>query len=247
METMEKTKPRQTIIGQIYETYNYELFKTLDGNRDTTKSHIAKLVESMEEIYLLSPIIVNKDMAIIDGQHRYEAAKVLGLPIRYIVDKNADLRAVQLLNAKSKDWTPNDYMDSYIKLGYEEYKSYKKFKIDTGFTHNVCQELLSGGKSSRARTMFKTGEFQVKSLLIGYAVYDVIKECERLYDGANRRSFIYAIHTLLKNKNFKPKVFIKKLSAQRAKMYDCAKTSQYIDLIEEIYNYRNKNKVNLRI
>jgi hypothetical protein len=247
METLtkkEQNKYKITVIGEVYETYNYEMFKTLEGNRDTNNSHIQKLIKSMEEIYIISPIIINSDLCIIDGQHRFESAKELGLPIRYIIDKNADLRAVQLLNAKSKDWSPNDYMESYIKLGNQEYIEYKKFLKRYKFTHQVCQSLLCGVASGTE--LFNNGDFKITQYKFAERVADFTLDSLEYYEGSKRRSYIYAITSLMKNKNFKEIEFLRKLKKQRSKMYDCAKTSQYIDLIEDIYNYRNKNKVNLR-
>ena len=48
------------------------------------------------------------------------------------------------------------------------------------------------------------------------------------------------------NDNFDIMIFINKLKLQPGKLYDLPTVSQYKILIEEIYNYRNRNKVNLR-
>lgn len=80
----------------------------------------------------------------------------------------------------------------------------------------------------------------------GIRVADFILDSIDIYEGSKRRSYIYAIASLMKNKNFSEKEFLRKLSSQRSKMYDCAKTTQYVDLIEIIYNYKNRNKINLR-
>jgi len=51
---------------------------------------------------------------------------------------------------------------------------------------------------------------------------------------------------LFKNKNFEFTELVQKLKTQPAAMVDCTNTQQYISLIEEIYNYRRREKVNLR-
>jgi hypothetical protein len=188
-------------------------------------------------------------MEIIDGQHRFEAAKRLELPIRYIIDKEAGLRAVQLLNARSKDWTPQDYMESYINLGYEQYIKYKEFKETYKLPHQTAQCLLySNASDGRKRSeYFNMGKFKINRLAIATKVAMLANECLEYYEGSKRRSFIFALLTVCQKKAFVPKEFIRKLSMQRSKMYDCSKTSQYIELIEDIYNYRNKKKINLRI
>ena len=52
--------------------------------------------------------------------------------------------------------------------------------------------------------------------------------------------------SLSKNKNFEFTEFIIKLNAQPTSLVDCTTTGHYITLIEEIYNYRRRDKVNLR-
>ncbi len=249
MNNVLEEKKAITIIGNIYETYNYELFKTLEGNRGTNKGHIKSLTSSMEEIYLISPVIVNSKMEIIDGQHRYEAAKGLGLPIRYIIDKDASLRAVQLLNAKSKDWTPTDYMESYISLGNKEYVKYKLFYEKYKFNHTSCQALLNGNSAIRGQSsasQFNEGLFVCKDYDHATKIADLVKLSGEYYAGYKRRSYIFAIAELMKNNNFDYKQFLIKLNTQRDKMFDCTSKLKYIELIEDIYNYRSRKKVNLR-
>ena len=69
---------------------------------------------------------------------------------------------------------------------------------------------------------------------------------KEFYTGWKRRSFVYAIIRLLSNQNFDIDYFINKLKAQPNALSDCTTVTNYIILIEEIYNYRNRNKVNLR-
>ena len=64
------------------------------------------------------------------------------------------------------------------------------------------------------------------------------------YDGYNRTNFIKALLGILKNKEFDFDVFLKKLKIK--KLEDCLSITEYKLLIEEIYNYKSRNKVNLR-
>ena len=73
------------VVNQVNSTNDYLKFKTLKGNRNVNKLHVRRLKESFKEAYLLSPIIVNQNFEIIDGQHRFEAAKSMELPINFII------------------------------------------------------------------------------------------------------------------------------------------------------------------
>ena len=56
--------------GKIYSTEAYELFKKMVGNRNVAK--LSKLKEAIRKDGQITPIVVNKDFEIVDGQHRLE-------------------------------------------------------------------------------------------------------------------------------------------------------------------------------
>ena len=185
---------------------------------------------------------------IIDGQHRFEACKELELPIRYIIVNGYGLSEVQTLNINTKNWSADDYLIGYCDLGYEYYLTYRDFKKKYGLGHNECQLLLSEkyNTSNIRKSDFSTGEFKIKDLKKAIKYADNILQIKPYYDGWRRRSFVYAIIRLLSNANFDIDYFLNKLKSQPNSLSDCTNVSQYILLIEEIYNYRNRNKVNLR-
>lgn len=95
---------------EIKKTTDYTLFKKLEGNRDVRKKNA--LVKSITEMDLTmySPIIVSEDFRIVDGQHRFEACKELGLPIYFLVmpSKNAE-RAMIVLNKCQSQWRNEEF------------------------------------------------------------------------------------------------------------------------------------------
>ena len=65
---------------------NYDEFRTLNANRNVSENHVKQIKAAIETVGNLTevvPIIVNENKEIIDGQHRFEACKELGLPIFY--------------------------------------------------------------------------------------------------------------------------------------------------------------------
>lgn len=235
------------ISTQVQTTSEYAQFQTLDGNRAINELHLKRLVASMRTTYLLSPIVVNERKEIIDGQHRYHAAKSLGLPINYIVVNGYGLREVQILNANSKNWTANDYLEGYCDLGYEDYLTYRTFKMKYGFGHNECMAMLSGTTTTgRVVEAFYDGTFKVKSYRDACATADLLVQVAPYYPGYTRRSFVLAMIGLLKNERFVFAEFIAKLTIQPTALVDCTKVPQYVELIERIYNYKRQGKVNLR-
>jgi len=236
---------------QVHTTKDYSLFKILNGNRDVNHLHLSRLKESMKKNHLTTIIMVNEKFEIIDGQHRFLISQELKLSINYIVSKNYGLAEVQILNANMKNWTIVDYVNGYCDLGYKDYEIYRKFINEYGFTNQVALVLLSGeficGNSEVSiSTKFKEGKFKINDLNNSKKMADKIMMIEPYYKGYLRRSFIFALIGMFKNENFEFTEFLAKLKQQPTTLQDCTNVSQYKSLIEEIYNYRRREKINLR-
>jgi hypothetical protein len=237
--------------SQVHVTTDYFLFKPIEGNRNKNLLHINRLKKSISDNYLFTVIIVNDNYEIIDGQHRFEVIQELKLPLYYVVCKNYGLNEVQILNQNSKTWNSDDYMEGYCKLGYREYLKYKEFKELYDFGHSECQMLLTGvqqgsGKRASNATTFFSGQFKINNYNNACSISDKILLISPYYEGIKRKSFILAMVQLLKNPKFEFTEFLQKLKSQPTALMDCTNNSQYISLIEEIYNYRRRDKVNLR-
>lgn len=135
---------------------NYDQFKMKYGNRSVSRKRVQTIKDSIEKIgWFCDPILVNEKMEIIDGQHRFEALKELGLDIEYTVTAGADLEEARTLNSCSKNWTTQNYIDSYAADGDINYinlrnleKKYPKLDMST---------LISVAKGSLGTTVNTRG------------------------------------------------------------------------------------------
>ena len=241
-----KTEPMVKHINQVHTTTDYFLFKPIEGNRNKNLLHINRLKKSMSETYLFTVIIVNEKYEIIDGQHRFDVIQELKLPLNYIVCNGYGLNEVHILNQNSKTWTSDDYLDGYCKLGYKDYLKYREFKELYGIGHYECMWLLNGSQLSNPTQVFFTGDFKIKNYNEACKIIEKIMLVEPYYEEWKRRSFILAMLQLFKNPNFELTEFLQKLKLQPTALSNCSTTNQYVSLIEEIYNYRRREKVNLR-
>ena len=241
-----KTEPMVKHSNQVHTTTDYFLFKPIEGNRNKNLLHINRLKKSMSDNYLFTVIIVNEKYEIIDGQHRFDVIQELKLPLNYIVCNGYGLNEVHILNQNSKTWTSDDYLDGYCKLGYKDYLRYKEFKELYGIGHYECMWLLNGAQLSNPTQVFFTGDFKVKNYNEACKIIEKIMLVEPYYEEWKRRSFILAMLQLFKNPNFELTEFLQKLKLQPTALSNCSTTNQYVSLIEEIYNYRRREKVNLR-
>ena len=233
------------VTNQVHTTTDYFLFKSIDGNRNKNLLHINRLKKSMFENYLFTVIIVNENYEIIDGQHRFEVIQELKLPLNYIVCKGYGLNEVHILNQNSKTWNSDDYLTGYVNLGYIDYIKYLEFKEIYGFGHTECMSILSGNAKGKIE-IFYTGNFKIKNYFESVKIADRITIISKYYDGYKRRAFIFAMLQLFKNKNFEFTEFLEKLKLQPMALVNCTDITTYVTLIEDIYNYRRREKVNLR-
>ena len=234
---------------QVHTTTDYFLFKSIEGNRNKNLLHINRLKESMKEKYLFTVIIVNENYEIIDGQHRFEVIRELNFPMHYIICDGYGLNEVHLLNQNSKNWNSDDYLEAYCNLNYPHYLNYAIFKDRYKFGHSVCMaiasNIASGANTAHVKDFYK-GEFLFKDFKKACSLAEKIEILGQYYDGNKRRSFVLAMLQLFKNDNFEFTELLQKLKTQPTALVDCSNTTQYISLIEEIYNYRRKVKVGLR-
>jgi hypothetical protein len=200
----------------------------------------------MGKNHLMSPVIVNEHMYVIDGQHRIAAAMELKLPVYYIIADGYGIEEMQTLNQNTKNWTGTDFMNCYADLGHADYVILRDFMAKYKFGLQECVVLLGANRGSTGYAQVASGVFQVTQLAKAEEVALSILECGQFYEGYRRRSFVFALLALMERPIFVFQEFLDKLRNQRAKMFHCATTEQYIELIEEIYNYRRQNKINLR-
>lgn len=246
-------------------TDDYDRFSFMDANRNIDPRHVKTLKDSMKEHgVLLNPILVNSKMQVVDGQNRMQACKELEEPIYYLVVGDYGIKEVQALNLNQKNWTQRDYAESFASMGYEHYKNLLRFcreNDDFGFTS--CIKLLQNSTASRtisqkrARTtssgsymdqkqVFEEGTWEITDYGKAEEWADYIREIGQYYTGYSRSTFVSAIISLLNKPQFDKDEFLRKLSYQSNALNDCSNVGQYTELIEEIYNFKKRDKVNLR-
>lgn len=231
---------------QVHTTKDYFMFKPIDGNRNKNLLHINRLKKSMAENYLFTIIIVNEKYEIIDGQHRFHVIEELKLPLHYIVCKGYGLKEVHILNQNSKNWTTSDYLEGYCNLNFPQYVEFKRFIQKHNINTQIAMYLLSGADHSDMVKTFNSGQFKIKNINHSESIMNKLHLCGKYFEQYKMRWFVYALVRLLKNPNFEFTEFLQKLKTQPTALQVCNDVNQYVALIEEIYNYRRREKVNLR-
>ena len=251
-------------VNKVYKTSDLSIFTQIDGNRVPNLQHIKRLSDSIR-VYGMkcNPILVNERMQVIDGQHRLMAAKEAGSFVYYIVVDGYSLNEVHTLNLNQKNWAKKDFMDGYANMGVESYIKLKAFfdkNDDFSFSDCIalCQNTGSGSTrtlavqsatckiESKSLQIFEQGTWRTGDMDIAQDMASKIRMIKTYYLGYNRSTFVGTMIGMFNNEKFDFNEFMHKLRLQPTAFVDCANREQYKTLIEDIYNYKSRNKISLR-
>lgn len=232
---------------EIEETYEYDVFERIEGNREIDEGHVVQIMKWLKAKDLKVPIQINQNFGIIDGQHRLEARKRLGLPVYFFVTSGFGLEEVQTLNAQQKRWTLDDYVKSFIERGNQNYAVYQWFRKQFQLPHNQSVELLVGHNATHSRQIFISGQFVVrKDISVATETAKQLARLRPYFDHWNTSRFLAAMLIVMRKKVFDFERFISKLKAFPTMLKPQTTTDAYLQHIEDIYNYRTAQKVGLR-
>lgn len=233
-------------VGKIYQTENYSIFKYRVDNRPVNDSNTNAIAKSIESMGQKHPISVDVNFNVQDGQHRLEACKRLKIPVKYIVDLDQmDTNQIAELQSTTRSWKTKDYAHGFSSDN-DNYALYNKFCIDyPEFSHTCVLALLSNKteRSSAVEDAFKTGGFKVKNLIKAREMADLLKSMSPYYKGFNKRGFVFAILKMKDNKDFDLKRLLRKLPKRCKELLDFSKTEDYLDTLQDIYNWKETKKV----
>lgn len=241
-------------VNKVYKTNDLSIFKQIDGNRVPNLQHIRRLADSIR-VYGMkcNPILVNERMQVIDGQHRLMAAKESESFVYYIIVNGYSLNEVHTLNLNQKNWTKKDFMEGYANMGIKSYIKLKEFiQKNEDFSMPVCMAFCnnttdnSHNKLGTNLEVFEDGSWKGRDFNLGQEWANKIRMIEPYYKNYNTSVFVGTMITLFKNENFDFNEFMHKLRLQPMALVDCRNREQYKTLIEDIYNYKSRNKISLR-
>lgn len=144
---------------------DYDSFKFFDENRPVQQRHVDALVKDLTfpSKFKTSPIVVDSKMGIVDGQHRFHAAKKLDIGIWFILDPDAGSDDIRRRNKGQIRWTSQDYLHFYSKSSAD----YKRM-LDLKEQHKIplpilfsAVKLLGGYGYAEFSENFKDGLIRV--------------------------------------------------------------------------------------
>ena len=236
------------VIGEIYSESDYSKFKRLSDNRDVLSRRLTKLIASISEKYILNPIVVNENMEIIDGQGRFEALKALGLPIIYVIAKNADSNDCRRMNKYNTTWSTLDFARSYAKAQKKSYQLLLVACKETGLSITRVLRITNHGSRHSLHgdnmSSFEKGDLQFseKDVETAKTISTCANEIQQalMFTGRTNDAFYNAVEVAYNTEGYDHQRMLKNCTSCRASYAQMSRLSDQLKEFERIYNYRSK-------
>ncbi len=239
----------------IYSTKDYGYLILDCKNRPVDRKRVDLLKEAIQQNNALHlfPIIVNQQRHIVDGQHRYTAAKELGVEIYYII---GDVRPEDVAGFafRTKKWSPIDYLDYWVAMGNDNYirlkRLYEEYSIVDGkpfLTVPVSASLCSYGTHLGRHERFANGMWICNDEAWGRSTVRKVLDFRQYVSFWNNSIFVGAISNLCSNANYDHTRMMTKMQWLSTKLVKCPDTGSYIRVINEIYNFKQPDKARVEL
>lgn len=151
---------------EIKRTKYYDMFRLKKENREINPNKVLSLKNNLiENGRQIMPIICNREMEVIDGQHRLEAIKELGWEVMYYVDEAVTAKDLISINNTQKNWSMMDYIHFYASSGDETYikleklcKKYDEFPLKA-ILAAISEKYVKERKIKEGEIVFSDEEF----------------------------------------------------------------------------------------
>ena len=229
-----------------FATKQYNKFDFIKGNRGISESHIKTLVEKIKsgENYLVfSPIMVDEQLRVLDGQHRLLAAMKANVHIWYnVVTGKINLDTIARINDSQRRWNPSNFVSMYAVLGNIHYKAFEQFY--RGYKLSVSTALLLFGKQTM--TTLRSGKLVATDVLGAEKIADALIDVQKYVKFAKYNRFTDAFMRVFGHPEYDHKRMMLKLKQRKDTIKKLTSVNDYIRLLEGIYNYAMPSKSTVR-
>lgn len=230
-------------MKNIISTTDYSQFGIVESNRPVDKNHVKKLKEVIKKRNLLSlnPILVNNKLEVIDGQHRLQAACELKLPIFYVISGSITQDDIATLNTNKKNWGLLDYVNYHAKNGKNAYKALQLFMNNNHFLPpSVAVKIACGSIGSKE---VHEGKLASLDLDEAEAFMTRLSDVRNHFSETYTAKFVSAVRQIEKVEGYEHTRMVEKIAFNPRAMKPCTTTKEYIKMLEDIYNWKLKERL----
>jgi hypothetical protein len=237
--------------AKILESNNYSKFELTPINREVKKTKNLEISMKTHGWLDAYPADVvrnsNGKLQIRAGHHRFEVAKKLGIPVKYV--ECQDNVTIHELEAASRKWTAEDYLNSFVRMGNPAYIAIRDYHERTGIGLRCCISLLAGysadsrgGLSER----FAKGAYRLGNMSHARVVESIISQARISgFPYWKNAGFVNAVSKISYAEGFSSEVMKDKIKTFAHFMKKQAGTQDYLEMLDSIYNRQSQTKTPL--
>lgn len=217
------------------ETKDYQKFKFLKENRGIKIATVKKIEQSIKDFGIIPgrPVLVDESFNIVDGQHRFEAMKNLGIPVNYEVIKGDVISKTMALNSSQSQWLLIDYIKSYAAQNVDCYRKFLKFEEKYKFGVTASMYIFFS-KETKTHTIRKGVVLDINPEADLVAEYILSLNEVSFF---KTKDFIRAVVSLHRKASINQLLVIQ---SNILRVPRCATITEYVTAFENILNYRKR-------
>ena len=240
---------RDRVINvKLYKTDDYDKFNFIASNRNVSEFHVREIMEEIQrnDLTVENPVKINEAFDIIEGQHTFLACKRLNIPVIYRFTNMMD-SDIGLFNSVQKSWTYTDVLNHFCVKGYDDYKTLYEFYKRYPYPISTLVILFTGENTNKVLKDFRRGDFIITQNVDGVQrILNQLTEFKQFDDKVYRhKTFVLAYFDILTHPDFEHEKFVHKLSVIPERFSKCNNQKDYVRMVEDIFNYKNRNIIRL--
>lgn len=241
------------MLVPIFKSTNYKKFLLIASNRLIKPAKVAKLKEEIERKDLTNEneikVRINDDgktLIVCEGQHRFITCMELLMPIYYRYS-NMEIDDIGLVNSVQDKWSLGDSLHHYCLRDIHDYKVLAGFRKTYQYPISTLIGVLTGRNDKTMLEEFRRGQFKVTQKLD--FIHDLLGKIQSFKSYSDRvyrhRTFLKVYMDLLTHPDFDHEKMLHKVEQVPTRFKHCTKIFDYLRMIEDIYNYNNRNPIKL--
>lgn len=221
---------------------DYDQFQSSVEQRLLRPGLVTKITTSMKKYGFIptAPIVVDKQNRILDGQHRFQSAKNLGIAFYYVISDHLPIDAVREMAKAQDKWSLEDYVTSNIHQGNADYARLRELKELSGLSWSAFMYGVFSDSAQKRDDIymgrFNLTEQRESEILEFLGKFDIFKD---KFAAWSHRGFVIACAVIFSHKDYSHEQMKSRLEYQQNRLVRCANAEGYVKMLETIYNYKS--------
>lgn len=233
-----QTKLSLLEVNKVYKTNDLSIFKFTKFNRNVV---IRKEMLKQAKEGFISPVVVNENFYVIDGQHRIEHAKKAEVPIEFIIKPGLNEHDIVRMNTTQKPWSLKNYIESYANQDKEEYVKLLNLLNQryAGVSEVISISLNKSFTNSKVSDIVKSGNFKFDNFNYALTFLRFYKKFKEETKTPTRSNIVLALFELYRLKDIDMDRLISKVIQTKFDEELRVKSYNYTEALKQLIDVYN--------